>query len=221
MQRLSAFVLSVSLAIGIQGSALAAKAPKPPKGPKSTVETLQEQQDAMIRECKLSDQQQKTLKEKFLLKRKALETWEQANAAKVTAAEEAVKTARKGADAAAKKKANDDVKALMQDRVQATSETDKAILEVLTAEQQIVWAGFQMAETTLPRYKKASLTDDQTAKVKACCMIAAKDMAAFSGDDRKGKREQATVQKCLKWAIDNVILTPDQREIVVKKPKSK
>ena len=175
----------------------------------------------MIRECKPSAEQQKTLKEKFQLKRKALETWEQANAAKLASAQEAAKTARKGTDDAAKRKANDDLKTLVQDRAQVTAEADKAILEVLSAEQQIVWAGFQMAQTMLPRYKKANLSEDQTAKVKACCLIAAKDLAAFTGDDRKDKQGRATVQKCLKWAIDNVILTPEQRETIVKKPASK
>ncbi len=218
MRRLSGIVLCAALATWIQGNASAAKAPK---APKSTAETLLEQQDAMIRECKPSEEQQKTLKEKFQLKRKALETWEQANAAKLAAAEDAAKTTRKGTDDAAKRKANDDLKTLVQDRTQATAEADKAILEVLSAEQQVVWAGFQMAQTMLPRYKKAKLSDDQTVKVKACCLIAAKDLAAFTGDDRKDKQGRSTVQKCLKWAIDNAILTPEQRELVAKKPASK
>lgn len=210
--------LCVSLAIVVHGNALAAV---PTKAPKSIAESLLEQQDAMIRECKLSEEQQKTLKDKFQLKRKALETWEQANAAKLAAAQDAAKAARKGSDDAAKRKASDDLKALAQDRTQATAEIDKAILEVLSAEQQVVWAGFQLALVTLPRYKKANLSEEQAAKVKACCMLAAKDMAASAGDDRKEKRERATVQKCLKWAIDNAILTPEQRETIAKKPGSK
>jgi hypothetical protein len=111
MRRLSEIVLCVALAIWIQGNALAAKASK---APKSTAETLLEQQDTMIRECNLSEEQQKTLKEKFQLKQKALETWEQANAAKLAAAEDAAKTARKGTDDAAKKKASGDLKALAE-----------------------------------------------------------------------------------------------------------
>ena len=91
MRRLSGIVLCAALVTWIQGNASAAKAPK---APKSTAETLLEQQDAMIRECKPSEEQQKTLKEKFQLKRKALETWEQANTAKLTAAEDAAKTAQ-------------------------------------------------------------------------------------------------------------------------------
>jgi Spy/CpxP family protein refolding chaperone len=217
MRRLPEIVLCASLAMWIHGDASGAA----PKAPESLAATILEQQDTMIRQCKLSDEQQKAIKEKFDLKRKALEAWEQANAAKYTAAEEAAKAARRGTDDVAKRKTSGDLKALVQDRAQAMTEADKAIMAVLSAEQQTVWAGFQMAQSMLPRYKKANLTEDQVAKVNACCLIAAKDLAAFTGDDRKDKQGRATVQKCLKWAIDNVILTPEQREMLPKKPAPK
>jgi Spy/CpxP family protein refolding chaperone len=219
MRRLLGIVCCLSLALCLTASAaLAARAPKVPR---SAAATLVEQQDSMIRQCNLTAEQQEKLKEKFQLKRAALEKWQQANAAKLTAAEEAAKTAQKGTDDAAKRKANGDLKTLVQDRAQATAEADKAILAVLSPEQQAAWAGFQLAESMLPRYKKANLGADQSAKVKACCVIAAKDLAGFTGDDRKDKQGRSTVQKCLKWAIDNVILTPEQREIVVKRPAAK
>ena len=218
MKKMPGIVLCLSLAMWIVGNAVDALAAKPVK---SVQETLQEQQDMMVRECKLSEQQQKTVKEKFVPKQKALEAWDQANAEKLKSAQDAAGSARKGTDDAAKKKATGDLRALENDRVQAAAEADKAILAILSAEQQIVWAGVQMAEATLPRYKKANLTEDQAAKVKGCCMIAAKDLAAYSGDDKKDKQGRSTVQKCLKWAIDNVILTPEQRETVAKKPAKK
>jgi len=183
---------------------------------KSAQETVQEQSDLMVQECKLTADQQAALKEAFKTKLAALETWEKANADKVMAAEAALKTARAGTDADAKKTANDNLKALKEERTQATAEADKAILAVLTDPQKATWAGVELAQTTLPRYKKANLTDDQTAKIKAACAIAARDMAAFTGDDRKDKQGKTTVQKSLKWAIDNVILTPEQRDLVVK-----
>lgn len=196
-------------------------APRAKAGPKSAQDILQEQQELMLRECKLSDEQQKTIKEKFKLKQEALETWEKANAEKQKTAEEAAKTARQGTDADAKKKAASDLKELAANRAQATAEADKAILAVLTDEQRMTWAGVELAQTTLPRYKKANLTDDQTAKVKSACLAAAKDLAGFSGDDKKAKQGRTTVQKSLQWAIDNVILTPAQRETVTRKPAPK
>ncbi|MGD0092326.1 MAG: hypothetical protein ABSE73_20610 [Planctomycetota bacterium] len=189
------------------------------KGAKSVEETLQEQSDLMVRECKLSDEQQKTLKEKFKAKQDALEAWDKANSEKVKTAEEAAKAARKGADQDAKKKANSDLKAMMAERDQAAAEADKAVLAVLSDEQKTTWAGAQLAQSTLLRYKKANLTDDQVAKIKSACVIAAKDLAGFDGDDKKDKQGRMTTEKSLKWAIDNVILTPEQRgDVTPKKP---
>ncbi len=186
------------------------------RAPKSAQEIVQEQSNLMAQECKLSEEQQKALPDKFKAKQAALEAWDKTNAAKMAAAEEAAQAARAGNDAAAKKTANDNLKTLMEERAQATAEADKAILAVLTEPQKATWAGVELAQTTLPKYKRANLTDEQTAKIKAACVIAARDMAAFTGDDRKDKQGRTTVQKSLKWAIDNVILTPEQRDVVVK-----
>jgi hypothetical protein len=196
-------------------------APRGKGGPKTPLELLQEQQELLLRECKLTDEQQKTVKEKFKLKQDALEAWEKTNADKVKAAEEAAKTARQGTDANAKKQATATLKELAASRDQATTEADKAIQEALTEEQRMTWAGVQLAQTTLPRYKKANPTDDQTAKIKSACLTASKDLASFSGDDKKAKQGRATIQKSLQWAIDNVILTPEQRETVARKPAPK
>jgi len=196
-------------------------APRGKAGPKSAQETLMAQQDLMIAECKLTDDQQKTIKEKFKLKLEALEAWQKANADKLKAAEEAAKTARQGTDASAKKKATGELKALEDARKQATAEADKAILDVLSDEKKMVWAGVELAQTTLSHHKKANLTDEQTTKIKAACLIAAKDLAAFSSDDKKSKQGKTTVQKSLSWAIENVILTPEQREATTRRPARK
>jgi hypothetical protein len=175
---------------------------------RSAEDTVKAQMDLLFAECKLTDDQQKTLKEKFKAKQDALEAWDKTNAEKMTAAQAAAAAARKGGDADAKKKANEDLKALQTEREQAAAEADKAILDVLTDDQKNQWAGVQLAQATLAKYRKSNLTDDQTARIKSACMIAARDLSAFTGDDRKDKQGRATVEKCLKWAIDNVILAP-------------
>lgn len=217
--KLAAMILGALLLTGVGTQLSAAQRAK--TSPKSAQDTVMEQQELVIRECKLNDEQQKTIKEKFQLKLEALETWEKANAEKVKAAGEAAKTARQGADAAAKKKAAGDLKELEANRTQATAEADKAILAVLSDEQKLTWAGVELAQATLPHYKKANLTDEQTAKIKAACLVAAKDLAACSGDDKRAKQGKTTVQKSLSWAIDNVILTAEQRESVSRKPARK
>ncbi len=181
--------------------------------PKTQQMTIQEEQEAIIRECKLTDEQQKALKEKYEAKQKALSTWEAANGEKLKAAEAAAKEARKGTDDAAKKKASEDLKTLVSDRTLALSEADKAILAALTPEQKIAWGGYQLCAVTLPRYKKATLTDEQIAKIKTTCALMAKDLSECEGDDKRDKQNRAALQKALKWSIENVILTAEQRAL--------
>lgn len=208
-------ILGAVLVTGVFTSASAA--PKGKGGPKSAQEVVMEQQDLLIRECKLSDEQQKTIKEKFKLKLEALAEWEKANADKLNSAQEAAKMARQGSDASAKKTAAENLKELEAGRAQATAVADKGILDALTDDQKATWAGVELAQTTLARYKRANLADDQTAKIKSACEIAAKELAELSGDDKKSKKAKADVQNSLKWAIDNVVLTADQRP--TKRPK--
>ena len=188
------------------------------KKPKSAEETVREEMDLIVKECKPSDEQQKSLKEKFKVKQDALEAWAKANGDKLKAAEDAARAARQGTDQEAKKKASSDLKSLLSEREQATAEADKAILAILSDDQKVSLSGAQLAQTTLQKYRKTNLTDEQTAKIKAACRIAAKDMASFTGDDRKDKQGRATVQKCLVWAIDNVILAPPQPAITAPAP---
>ena len=188
---------------------------------KSASEIVQEQQDLLLRECKPTDAQQTTIKEKLKLKQETLENWEKANADKVKAAGEAAKAARQGTDAAAQKQAADTLKGLTTSRTQVIVQADKPILDALTEEQRLTWAGVQMAQTMLPRFKKAKLADEQTTKIKAACLAAAKDLASYTGDDKKAKQGRTTIQKSLQWAIDNVILTAEQRETMGRKPSTK
>ncbi len=208
-------LFAATLAAFILATASANAAPR--RGPKSVADLIQEEQALVLAECKPTAQQQEALKAKFAAKLAALETWDKANGDKLKSAQDAAKTARAGSDAAAKSKANGDVKTLMDARKEATAEADKAILVVLSDEQKVTLAGAQLALTTLPKYKKANLTDEQTTKIKSACALAAKDLAGFAGDDKKDKQGRTTTQKSLKWAIDNVILTADQRGIVAPK----
>lgn len=208
-QNLLVAVLGTSLMLVFAWAAVAA-----PREAKSAADEVQEEQSLIARECKLSGEQQTALAERFKLKQAALEAWDKANADKLKAAEEAAKTARQGTDEAAKRKAGSDMRTLKTERTQSAAEADKAILAVLTEQQRITFEGVKLAESTLPRYRKANLTDDQVTKVKAACAIAAKDLSGFPGDDKKDKQGRTTIQKSLKWAIDNVILTPEQRAVI-------
>jgi len=204
--------------------AQAARAPKvsPEQAAK---EALQAEAALVTAECKLTEDQQKTFQEKVKAKEAALETWFKANNEKLAAADEAVKQARTGTDAAAKKKANDDMKTLLADQARAAAEADAAILAILTPEQKQAWEGILLYQTTAKRYAKTKPTEEQSGRIKAACVIAAHEMsqarAKAPGDDRAEKKAKGDLEGKLRWAIENVILTPEQRDLVAKKPAAR
>ena len=97
---------------------------------------------------------------------------------------------------------------LREARAEADAMATEAVLTALTDEQKAAWDEYQLFQSTVGRYRRAELTDEQKAKIKTACAAAAKDLAE-SEDDRKATKR---VQGNLRWAIDVLVLTPDQRE---------
>ena len=174
--------------------------------------------DELVRECKLTDKQQADVKAKIKARRDALAAWDKANAAKVEAAEAAAKDARAKDDADARKKTGGELRALRTAREESAAEATAAVLTVLTDEQKAAWAGYQLYKSTAGRYRRAELTEDQQAKIKAACAFAAKELAE-AGDDNKKVARAVTAK--LRWAIDVFVLTPEQRETLAQRPGGK
>ncbi len=172
--------------------------------------------DQLVRECKLTEDQQAAVKEKIKARDEALAAWDRENAEKMQAAKDAAKEAASKGDDEAKKKAGADMKALRTARDEAGAETTKAILAVLTDEQKAVWKSYELYLATSSRYRKAGLTEDQQAKIRAVCAIVQKEIDE-AGDDSKAVRELANR---LRWGIEVFILTPEQRQ-AVQAPKKK
>ncbi|HUT35881.1 MAG TPA: Spy/CpxP family protein refolding chaperone [Planctomycetota bacterium] len=170
--------------------------------------------DLMVRELKLTEQQQADLKVKIKAREDAVAAWNTANAEKLKAAEDAAKAARTGADPAAKKQAAENLKALHAQCDEATAEASAAVLAVLTPEQKKAWEAFKLYETVAGRYKKLTLTEEQQAKIKAACAAAWKELEENQGDDKSAKKARTEINNKLRWAIEVVILTPEQREAV-------
>jgi len=217
MARLNRFVVAAMVVVLASGVALAARAPKAPE--RGSVEAIQAEADQIAAECKLTADQQATLKEKVKAKVAALEAWLKVNGEKLKAAQDAAKAARSGTDDAAKKKAGADLRALETERNQALIQADEAILAVLTPEQKADWDGAKMCQTMLNRYKKVNLTDEQTAKIKAVCKAAAAELAGLKDDDKKAKQARAAVPAKVMFAIEELLLTPEQKAAVAPAPK--
>ncbi|MBT3201223.1 MAG: hypothetical protein HN350_15085 [Phycisphaerales bacterium] len=207
MANLKAIVISLVI-VGLAGGALAAK-----EGRKRQRRPAEESLlEALVRECKLTDAQQAKIKEKIKARDAALAAWDKANSEKVAAAAAASKEARSGGDADKKKQAGAAVRELKTARQEAGAETTAAALKTLTKEQQTAWDGYQLFKSLAGRYRRLELTEEQKAKVKIACGFAARDIAKIDPDDNKAKKAKGEITKHLQWAINALILTPEQRK---------
>ena len=219
MRGLKWFALVVALAVLVAASVEAAeRGGRRGRGK----EAEQSEYDLLVSECKLTETQQTALKAKIKAKEDAVAAWNTANAEKVKAAEDAVAAARSGGEADARKKAGTAMRALNTERAAATADADAAILTVLTPEQKAAWEAFNLYQSVMRRYRKVELTEEQSAKVKAACAIASKELSAVEddGDERAARKAKSAVEVKLRWAIEALVFTPEQREAVAKKPRA-
>jgi len=174
--------------------------------------------DTLVRECKIPEAQQADLKAKIAARDAALAAWDKANAEKVQAAEAASKAARAKKDDDARKKASGEMRALKTAREESGAKAEEAIFASLTDKQKAAWAAYELYQSTVGRFRRIELTEDQQAKIKLACGAAAKELDEIDDSSGKpGKIEKAIVAK-LRWAIEVLVLTPDQREAMTRKP---
>ncbi|MHC4251687.1 MAG: hypothetical protein ACYS9X_21410 [Planctomycetota bacterium] len=164
--------------------------------------------DQVVRECELGEADQARVKEKVEAYEEAVAAWDRDNAEKVEAAEAAAKEAKAKKDADLRKEAGRKLKEVRTEREDAVADARDAIVEALSPEQKATWEGYLLFKSVAGRYRRAELSEEQLARVKAACVVAAKDLAE-AGDDRKAER---AVTDRLRWGIDVFVLTPEQRE---------
>lgn len=214
MTGMKRFALAVVLTV-LAGSALAAREGGRRRGRQPAESLL----DQLVRECKLTDKQQADVKAKIKARDEALAKWDKANAQKVEAAEAAVKDARDKKDDDARKKASGELRALRTEREESAAEATAAVFAVLTAEQKAAWAGHELYQSIVGRYRRADLSEKQLAKVKSACAFAAKELGETGDDDRQAKRAKRGITDKLRWGIDVFVLTDEQREALAKPPE--
>jgi Spy/CpxP family protein refolding chaperone len=205
-----ALVAALALASGLAGARQ--------RGRRRGAEPEESLYDQLLRECKLTGKQQADVKAKMKARDDALAAWDQANAEKMEAAEAAAKDARSGGDADARKKASSALRALRTAREESAAQASAAVLAVLTPEQKAAWDGYQLFQSVAGRYRRAELTEEQLAKIKVGCALAAKELAELGDEDGKAKRARRDVTTKLRWGIDAFVLTPEQREALARQP---
>lgn len=214
MTDMKRFALVVVLAV-LAGSALAAREGGRRRG-RQPAESLF---DRLVRECKLTEKQQADVKAKIKARDEALAKWDEANAQKVEAAEAAAKDARDKKDDDARKKASGELRELRTARDQSAAEATAAVFTVLTAKQKAAWAGHELYESVVGRYRRADLSDQQLAKVKSACTLAAKEIGEIDDDDHKANKAKRDITNKIRWGIDVFVLTDEQREALGKPPE--
>ena len=203
------FLTGFAVLIVLVSGASAAREGKKGRGAKEPTKSVCE---IMVEELKIGGDQKAQLEAKFKAVEEAGAAWDKTNAEKIKAAEEAA-AAAKGGDADAKKKASTAKRELSSARAESLVDAEAAVLTVLTDEQKAAWEGYTLYETTVKRYRRTEFTEDQQAKIKAACAIAAKQQAAEEAEGAKKKKGGSVTDK-LKWAIEAVIMTPEQRQAI-------
>lgn len=216
MKTMKMFVFAAVLT-GLAGGALAAKDGS--RGRRRGRKPEENLLDQLVRECKLTDKQQADVKEKIEARDAALAAWDKANAEKVQTAETAAKDARGKQDAEARKTTGAQLRELRTARQESGAQATAAVMTVLTPKQKTAWDTYQLYKSTIARYRKAELTEEQLAKVKIACAAAAKEIGEIDENESKPKKIVGEVNKKLRWAIDVLVLTPMQREGLAKKPE--
>jgi Spy/CpxP family protein refolding chaperone len=234
MKNLMWYTLAVLAAMLVAASVATAEEKTPAAQEKAAAvdkgDKLRGEYAILAAECKLTEEQQNTLKTKVAARRDAQEAWMKTNGSKLESLQETVKKPKDPNDKEAIKRASEELKALEADRlkIQATFEADLKAL--MTPEQQALWGAFRLYRPLMGRYKKLNLTEEQTKKAKDAAAAAAKELGEVKGDDKEARKAKADVAAKLRKTVEETILTAEQREILnkpgppkpgtVKKPKA-
>jgi hypothetical protein len=176
--------------------------------------------DQLVRECTLSEDQQADVRAKIKARDDILAKWDTENAEKMQAAETAAQDAKNAGDADKRKEASRTLKELRTEREESAGDAGAEILKVLTPEQKAAWQGYLLYQSTVKRYRRAELDEEQQKKIRDACDVAAKELGEVDQDAKPGKAQKAISEK-LRWAIDVFVLTGDQREALTRKPARK
>ena len=159
----------------------------------------------MVKVCNLTEDQQKQIAELNDLRQKARKEFEAENTEKIKTLKAQIAEARKNKDEKALEEARTQLSDLLLKRKEINTQWRAKIMAVLTPEQKVQWDRYQIRLSVMRRFKKAKLTDEQAAEVKAAY---AKFMTDVDLSDKEARRE--ALQKLTDY-IRAEILTDAQR----------
>jgi len=170
----------------------------------------------MISVLKMDEAQAERLSQAVRKYQEAVKAWEASpSGLKYKDLSDAAKKARQDKDKEKMKSIMQEMKSVRKERDALVAAERAKIMDVLTPEQKIQWAGFTLYRGTIGRYKRLKLTEEQDAQIREICTAAAKDMP-----DRSDRRAYGAARKKLAQDIEKV-LTPQQAEELKKRPEKK
>jgi len=202
-------------------------APAVPPAPAATAATpariakpgsLQAEYALMVKECKLTAEQQAALKDKVEAKAQAVSNWEKANADKLKAARDALQKARQASHKDDARKARETVHALETEKAKVQADGLAEIAASFTPEHREAWDAFVLYRAMTRHFAKAELSSEQDAKVRPMAAEAAREIAALQGDAAAKEKAAGEIRANLEKSIEETALTADQREKLARKP---
>jgi Spy/CpxP family protein refolding chaperone len=187
------------------------KAPPKEKGPQ---DALRGEYAIMAAECKLTPDQQETLKAKIAARRDALEAWMKAHGSRFESLQEAVKQPKDPNNKEAIQRDAEELKILEADHLKIQTTFDADVRAMMTPEQRQDWEAFKLYRPMMARYKKLNLVEGQVQKIKDAAAAAAKELAEVKGDEQAAAKSE--VQAKLRKTVEETILTAEQREVLNK-----
>lgn len=160
----------------------------------------------LVREAKLSSDQEASLKEKQKDMFKTLAQWDKTHELQFARLDaEIVEASANGKTQELEdlKKERNDLKQQREEKVQSLTGN---MMGVLTADQRAMWDGYKMFPEILAKFKAVKLTEDQYAKIRELCTAAAK----LETEALKKGESTTPIREGLIADIKKHVLTPEQ-----------
>jgi len=216
---LAALAAAVVAALALAGPTLSAEKADRARGAKRGGEktALRGEYAILAKVCELTAEQKAQLEAKLKANRQALAQWEQQNGAKLKELQAQMKAAREAGKKDELKRLAQQMRALVEERRRLQAQRMTDMLAVLMPEQKTKWVGFRLYRQMMMRYKRAGLTEEQTAKIREMANATAAGLT-----DPSDPKAIAAAARALSERIAEEVLTADQRASITKKrPKER
>jgi len=166
---------------------------------------------------KMDEAQTAKLAETVRKYQEAMKAWGSSpNGQKYKELSAAAKQARKDKDKEKMKSISEEMKSLRKEREELATAQKAEVLAILTDQQKAEWAGFSLYRSTVGRYKRLQLTEDQNKQIREICQATAKTLP-----DRSDRKAYYAARKELSQNIEEKVLTDAQREELKKNAPAK